>query len=189
MREAQMYTLAVFVGSLRKESFNKKLALALAELGKDLFHCNIISLDDIPMYNQDMEDDLPAPVVRIKQAVVEADAVLFITPEYNRSIPAVLKNAIDWCSRPSGKSVWPGKPAALAGTSAGVVGTAVAQAHLRSIMTTLAMCVMGQPEVYFIWNPSYFDTENRIVNEERKEFLRRFLNKFSAWIDMHGIKK
>ena len=184
-----MHTIAVFIGSLRKESFNKKLAAALAELGKDRFRCDIVSLDDVPMYNQDLENDLPAPVARIKQAVADADGVLFVTPEYNRSIPPVLKNAMDWCSRPVGKNSWGGKPAAIAGTSPGAVGTAAVQSHLRSVLTMLGMCVMGQPEVYIVWNPDYFDADNRIVDEKNRSFLTMFLSKFSAWIEMHGQKK
>jgi len=184
-----MHTIAVFVGSLRKESFNKKLATALAELGNGKLSLNIVHLDDVPMYNQDLEDNLPASVARIKKAVEEADGVLFVTPEYNRSIPPVLKNAMDWCSRPVGKNSWAGKPAALAGTSPGAVGTAAVQSHLRSVMAMLGMCVMGQPEVYIVWNPDYFDEDNRVVDEKNRSFLTLFLNKFSAWIDMHGYKK
>lgn len=184
-----MHTIVIFVGSLRKESFNKKLAHALAELGTGKLSINIAQLDDVPMYNQDLEENLPASVVRIKKAVEEADGVLFVTPEYNRSIPAVLKNAMDWSSRPSGKNSWVGKPAALAGISPGAVGTAAVQAHLRSVMATLGMCVMGQPEVYIIWNPSYFDTGNRVIDEKNRSFLTLFLDKFFAWIDIHGRKK
>jgi len=184
-----MFTVAVFVGSLRKESFNKKLALALKDLAKDTLAFNIVALDDVPMYNQDMETDLPAPVARIKQAVAEADGVLFVTPEYNRSIPPVLKNALDWCSRPPGKSVWTGKPVALAGTSPGAVGTAVVQAHLRSVMTMLGMCVMGQPEVYISWSHDYFDEQGRVAEEKNRSFLNLFLTKFAAWIEQHGCGK
>lgn len=184
-----MHTVAVFVGSLRKESFNRKLAQALAGMGEGKLSCNIVHLDDVPMYNQDLEDNLPSSVARIKKAVEEADGVLFVTPEYNRSIPPVLKNAMDWCSRPSGKNSWAGKPAALAGTSPGAVGTAAVQSHLRSVMTMLGMCVMGQPEVYIVWNPNYFDAGNRVVDEKNRSFLTLFLDKFSAWIDMHGPRK
>lgn len=183
-----MNTIAVFVGSLRKESFNKKLAQALAALGKDTLRFTIVELDDVPMYNQDLEDALPASVVRIKKAVEEADGVLFVTPEYNRSIPPVLKNAMDWCSRPAGKNSWAGKPAALAGTSPGAVGTAAVQSHLRSVMAMLGMCVMGQPEVYIVWTPDYFDADNRIADEKNRSFLTMFLGKFAGWIDMHGQK-
>ena len=184
-----MYTIAVFVGSLRKESFNKKLALALGELGKDKFRFTIVPLDDVPMYNQDLEEDLPVPVGRMKQAVAEADGVLLVTPEYNRSIPPVLKNALDWCTRPVGKSVLGGKPVALAGTSPGAVGTAAVQSHLRSVLAMLGMVVMGQPEVYIVWNPDYFDADNQVVDEKNRAFLTMFLAKFSDWISMHSSKK
>lgn len=184
-----MVTVAVFVGSLRKESFNKSLAVGLQELAKDNLTLNIVPLDDVPMYNQDLENDMPEPVLRIKQAVAEADGVLFVTPEYNRSIPPVLKNALDWCSRPPGKSVWAGKPAALAGTSPGVIGTAVAQSHLRSVMTILGMRVMGQPEVYVMWCEDYFDARGCVHDEKNRAFLNSFLAKFSTWIDRHGDKK
>lgn len=184
-----MKHIAVFVGSLRKESFNKKLALALAEIGKDLATFAVVPLDDVPMFNQDLEVDPPEPVVRMKRAVTEADGVLFVTPEYNRSIPPVLKNALDWCSRPYGKGVWAGRPAALAGTSPGVVGTAVVQSHLRSVMTMLGMCVMGQPEVYVVWRQEYFDEQGRVADAKDRDFLRNFLERFIAWTGRHcGIK-
>lgn len=184
-----MYTIAVFVGSLRKESFNKKLAEALALVGKDIFRFNIVPLDDVPMYNQDMEANFPAPVVRIKKAVAEADGVLLVTPEYNRSIPSVLKNSMDWCSRPYGENSWAGKPAALAGTSPGAVGTAAVQSHLRSVMAILGMIVMGQPEMYLIWNDDYFDAAGHVADEKNKDFLRQFLVRFSKWIELHGHKR
>jgi chromate reductase len=181
-----MHTIAVFVGSLRKESFNRKLALALAELGKDRFRFHILPLDDVPMYNQDLEGDLPEPVVRIKRAVKEADGLLLVTPDYNRSIPPVLKNAVDWCSRPFGASVLGGKPAAIAGTSPGMVGTAAVQAHLRSVLSMLGMVVMGQPEAYIVWKPEYFDADNRVADEKTRSFLTLFLDRFSAWVTRHG---
>lgn len=184
-----MYTVAVFVGSLRKESFNKKLAESLAFIGKDIFRFNIVPLDDVPMYNQDLEVDLPAPVVRIKEAVAEADGVLLVTPEYNRSIPSVLKNAMDWCSRPYGKNSWTGKPAALAGTSPGAVGTAAVQSHLRSVMAMLGMIVMGQPELYIVWSKEYFDEAGHVADEKNEAYLRQFLTRFSTWIEQHGQKR
>ncbi len=184
-----MHTIAVFVGSLRKESFNRKLALALAGLGKDTFRFTIVPLDDVPMYNQDLEDALPEPVVRMKQAVEAADGLLLVTPEYNRSIPPVLKNALDWCSRPSGKGVLSGKPVAIAGTSPGKVGTAAVQSHLRSVLAMLGMVVMGQPEVYIVWDSGYCDAENRVTDEKNRAFLLHFLETFNAWITMHGKRR
>lgn len=183
-----MLKVAVFVGSLRKESFNKKLAQAFMELGSDTFSFSMVSLDDVPMYNQDLENDLPASVVRIKKTVAESDGVLIVTPEYNRSIPPVLKNALDWCSRPYGKGVWAGKPTALAGTSPGAVGTAAAQSHLRSVMTMLGMIVMGAPEVYVVWNPQYFDATGRVAEENNRLYLQSYLTKFADWIRRHGEK-
>lgn len=184
-----MYTIAVFVGSLRKESFNKKLAQALMDIGKDKFTFSMIALDDVPMYNQDLESDLPAPVVRIKKQAAEADGVLFVSPEYNRSIPPVMKNALDWCSRPPGKSVWMCKPAAIAGTSPGAVGTAAGQSHLRSVMTILGMVVMGQPEVYIVWSQDYFTADGQVADEKNRVFLSLFLKKFAEWIEQHGNKE
>ena len=117
-----MHTIAVVVGSLRKASVNKKLAKALEKTGSDLFVFNTVDISAIPLYNQNLEDDLPPAVQAMKEQIAKADAVLFVTPEYNRSIPGVLKNVLDWGSRPYGQNVWAGKPAAMAGSSAGAVG-------------------------------------------------------------------
>jgi chromate reductase len=174
--------ITVFVGSLRKDSFNKKLALALAELGRDILTLQVTPLEDVPLYNQDMDADPPAAVLLMKKAAAEADGVLFVTPEYNRGIPAVLKNAIDWGSRPTGKGVWTGKPAAIAGISPGVIGTAVAQAQLRSILVMLGMKLMGQPEVYISGASGYFDATGNVAEEKNRKYLRNFLERFAEWI-------
>lgn len=182
-----MKTIAVFVGSLRKDSFNRQLAQGIAEIGSDLFTFRFVALEDVPMFNQDKELE-PCPAVEaMKQTVRDADAVLFVTPEYNRSIPAVLKNALDWCSRPAGKSVWGGKPAATAGTSPGNVGTAAVQQHLRSVMTMLGMEVMGQPELYIVCTPEFFDNAGHVANESTRKFFRMFLEKFDTWIDKVSV--
>lgn len=183
-----MHSIAVFVGSLRRESFNKKLALAMGGLGRDMFRFSMVDLDDVPMFNQDFEDDVPEPVRRIRHAVADADGVLLVTPEYNRSIPPVLQNALDWCSRPYGKGVWAGKPAALAGASPGAVGTAAAQAHLRSVMVMLGMCVMGQPEVCVQWTPDYLTEKGEVRDGKNRAFLAQFLAMFAAWVERHGQK-
>jgi chromate reductase len=174
--------IAVFVGSLRKDSFNKKLALALAELGKEFLDFEIVPLEAVPMYNQDLDSDPPQSVLSMKKAVSGADGVLFVTPEYNRGIPAVLKNALDWGSRPTGKGVWTGKPAATAGISPGAVGTAVAQSQLRPVLVMLGMCLMGQPEVYISGGPDYFDATGAVAEERNRKFLSGFLAGFARWI-------
>ena len=178
-----MYTIAVFVGSLRKESFNKKLAQALMDLGKDQFTFSVVALDDVPMYNQDLENDLPAPVARIKKQAAEADGVLFVTPEYNRSIPGVLKNVLDWGSRPMGANVWAGKPAAMTGTSEGSIGTAVAQSQLRSILGFLGMRLTVQPELYFQYRPGLIADDGSVTDEKTLKYLQRFLSAFKDWIN------
>ena len=129
--------LGVIVGSNRRESINRKLAQALAKLGSDNFDAKVLQIDDLPMYNQDNEQPVPAPVARFKGEIEASDALLFVTPEHSRSIPAVLKNAIDWGARPWGKTSWPGKPAAVIGTSGGAISTAVAQQHLRAVLGDL----------------------------------------------------
>ena len=177
-----MHTLAVIVGSLRKESMNKQLADNLARLGKDLFTCNFVDLGDVPMLNQDLEADLPAGVVRLKQSIKDSDAVLLVTPEYNRSIPALLKNAIDWASRPYGQNSWGGKPVAIAGLAPGNVGTAAAQAHLRSVITILGVKLMAQPELYLTNTEGFFDASGRVAAADTEEFLAGFMKKFAAWV-------
>ncbi|WP_298625896.1 NADPH-dependent FMN reductase [uncultured Legionella sp.] len=180
-----MLNIAVVVGSLRKDSFNKKLILALNKLNHPKLKFNILDLHDIPLYNQDLESNLPAPVVTFKKEISEADGILFATPEYNRSIPGMLKNIIDWGTRPYGNNSWTKKPAAVIGTSPGVIGTAAAQSHLRSILITVDTILLGQPEVYFVFKNDLIDEENNITNEETKKFLQNFLNAFSDWVECH----
>src|SRR5215472_5173114 len=129
--------VAVIVGSNRRDSINRKLAQALARLGEGRLGFHFVAIEDLPLYNQDLEGELPPSVVRFKSEIAAADAVLFVTPEHNRSIPAVLKNAIDWGARPYGQNSWSGKPAAITGTSPGALGTAAAQLHLRQVLGTL----------------------------------------------------
>lgn len=178
-----MYSLAVVVGSLRKDSINKKLALALEKLGKDLFTFNYVDIGSLPLFSQDLEEPLPEEVARMKKIVAECDAVLLVTPEYNRSIPGVLKNALDWGSRPAGSGVWANKPAAMAGTSGGGVGTAVAQSHLRSVAGFLGMRLTVQPELYIQDKPGLIAEDGTVGNEGTARFLTGFLTAFSAWID------
>ena len=146
--------LAVIVGSNRRESINRKLAQAMIRLGADKFDARLVRIDDLPMFNQDNEGTLPAEVVRFKDELARADGILIVTPEHDRSIPAVLKNAVDWGARPWGKNSWAGKPGFITGTSPGAIGTALAQQHLRSVMTGLGMILLGG-EAYITFKPTW----------------------------------
>ena len=174
------HKLAIVVGSNRRESINRKLAEALAKLGADAFEANFVKIDDLPMYNQDNEQPVPAPVARFKKEIEAADAVLFVTPEHSRSMPAVLKNAIDWGSRPWGKSSWPGKPAAIIGTSGGVISTAVVQQHLRAILGNLGLHVIGG-EAYIRFNPELIDAAGKVTDETVRGFLKTFIDNFAGF--------
>ncbi len=178
-----MFKVAMIVGSLRKESFNRKLALALDKLNHSQLQFLFLKIEDVPLYNQDLDEHLPASVARMKKEIAEANAVLIVTPEYNRSIPGVLKNIIDWGTRPYGKNVWAGKPCGIVGISPSNVGTAVSQSHLRSVMTMLDVRLMGLPEVYLVYKDGFFDNEGNIAVENTKKFLQDFLNCFSKWVE------
>ena len=142
------YNIAVIVGSLRKDSFNRKLATGLARLAPADFRFTQVRLDDLPLYNQDDDGQQAASVLRLKGEIKAAQGLLFVTPEYNRSIPGVLKNAIDHASRPYGQSAWAGKPAGVIGASVGAIGTAMAQQHLRNVLAYLDVPTLGQPEAF-----------------------------------------
>jgi chromate reductase, NAD(P)H dehydrogenase (quinone) len=177
-----MYTVAVIVGSLRRDSINRKLAKALAKLGQSKFRFNFVEIGDLPIYDEDLWQDPPASVLRMKNEIESADAVLFVTPEYNRSITPALKNAIDWGTRPWGKNSWAGKPASIVGTTPGAIGTAVAQTHLRSVAVVLDVILMGQPEVYFVNKPGLIDENDDITDDTTREFLEGWLARFESWI-------
>ncbi|KAB7630361.1 NADPH-dependent FMN reductase [Stenotrophomonas rhizophila] len=180
------YKIAVLVGSLRKGSHNQALAHALEKLatGKAVF--SYVEIGDLPLYNQDFDKDYPSQGLRLKQQIRDADAVLFVTPEYNRSVPGVLKNAIDLGSRPYGDSAFAGKPAAVIGASIGVIGTALAQQHLRNILAYLDMPVLGQPEAFLHFKEGLIDAHGTISNEGTKDFLQGFVDTFIAWVGTHG---
>lgn len=177
-----MLNIIVIVGSLRKESFNKRLALALDNLNHPQLKFSFPQLDDIPVYNQDLDENMPASVLRLKNEISSADGILFVTPEYNRSIPGMLKNIIDWGSRPYGKNSWAGKPAAIIGTSPSSVGTAVAQSHLRSILVALDTILLGLPEVYLSYKEGLIDDRHHITVEATQKFLQKFLDLFTQWL-------
>jgi chromate reductase len=173
--------IAVIVGSNRRESINRKLARALAKLGAGKFDANFVRIDDLPMFNQDLEGNLPAEVVRFKDDIARGDGVLIVTPEHDRSIPAVLKNAVDWGARPYGKNAWAGKPAFITGTSAGAIGTALAQQHLRSVMTGLGMILLGG-EAYITFKPNLIDDQGNIGDDSTRKFLQGFADRFAALV-------
>ena len=167
--------LAVVVGSNRRESINRKLAQALARLGEGAFDSSFVQIDDLPMFNQDLEPNRPESTLRLKREIEAADAILIVTPEYNRAIPAVLKNAIDWASRPYGKSSWAGKTVAVTGTSGSAVGTAAAQQELRMILTNLAGVVVGS-QVFINYKDGMFDAEHNVTDETTRGFLQGFVD-------------
>ena len=170
--------VAVIVGSNRRDSINRKLAQALAKLGADRFEANFLRIDDLPMFNQDLEGNLPAEVVRFKNELARADGVLIVTPEHDRSIPAVLKNAVDWGARPWGKNSWAGKPAFITGTSPGAIGSALAQQHLRAVMVSLGTILLGG-EAYVTFKPNLIDADGNIGDESTRRFLRGFIDRFA----------
>jgi len=170
--------LGVIVGSNRRDSINRKLAEALVKLGGAAFDANFIQIDDLPMYNQDNEQPVPSAVARFKGEVEGSDALLFVTPEHSRSIPAVLKNAIDWGARPWGKTSWPGKPAAVIGTSGGVISTAVAQQHLKAVLNTQGLNLIGG-EAYVQFKPEMIDADGGVPDETVRGFLKGFVDRFT----------
>lgn len=174
--------LAVVVGSNRRDSINRKLALALAKLGADKFDANFVRIDHLPMFNQDLEGSLPPEVVRYKNELAQADGILIVTPEHDRSIPAVLKNAIDWGARPYGQNSWAGKPAFITGTSPGAIGSALAQQHLRSVMVSLGTFLQGG-EAYVTFKPNLIDEHDNIADESTRKFLQGFIDRFAFLVE------
>jgi chromate reductase len=177
-----MFRVAVFVGSTRDTSSNMKLARALEKLAAGRLAFDYIDIASLPFYDEALWDNPPPEVVRLKADITAADAVLFVTPEYNRSIPGILKNAIDWPSRPFGESVWHDKPGAIAGATGGVSGTAAAQTHLRSILPVVGVALMGQPEIYFQSRPGAIDDELNFTDERVKSNLNIWVDQFVKWI-------
>lgn len=180
------YTIAVIVGSVRSESMNRKLANALAKLAPPEFTFRNLDIGDIPIYNYDNEENPSEPVRRLKSEIKAAQGVLFITPEYNRSIPGALKNAIDQASRPYGQSAWSGKPAGVMGISSGPIGTTAAQQHLRNILAYLDMPTLGQPEVFLHGKDGFFDSGGNIADPKTKEFLQGWMDRYTDWIKKHA---
>lgn len=179
--------LGIIVGSNRRDSINRKLAQALARLGSGAFESRFIRIDDLPMYNQDAEQPVPDTVARFKAEVEASDALLFVTPEHSRSIPAVLKNAIDWGSRPWGKTSWPNRPAAIIGTSGGVISTAVAQQHLRAVLGDLGLHVIGG-EAYVQFKPELIDDQSEVTDASVRDFLKSFMERFATFAGRFAVR-
>ena len=179
------YDVAVLVGSPRKDSFTRKLALAMAGLAPETLRLRIVEIGALPHYNQDEEASPAADVTAFREAIKAADAVLFVTPEYNRSVPGVLKNAIDTGSRPYGKSIWKGKPAAVVSQSQGAIGGFGANHHLRQSLGHHDMPTRGQPEVYLGLGAQALDDKGGFAKPETRDFIASFLTAFESWIARH----
>ena len=177
-----MINCAVFVGSIRKGSYNKRLAHAMETLGAGVFTFTYVNIENLPLMNEDIENPLPPSVQAAKSIVEASQAVLFVTPEYNRSIPGVLKNAIDWCSRPYGANSFNGKPGAVVGIAPGPLGTSAAQAHLKSSLLMLGVSLMGAPEIYLTGKDEYFSPDGSLANPNNTVFIQSFLTQFAAWV-------
>jgi chromate reductase, NAD(P)H dehydrogenase (quinone) len=173
--------IAVVVGSIRRDSFNRKLATAIAKLAPVEFSFKQVRIDDLPLYNQDDDASPAEPVKRLKAEITAARGLVFVTAEYNRSIPGVLKNAIDHASRPYGKSVWGGKPAGVLGVSVGAVGTAVAQQHLRGVLAYLDVPTLGQPECFIQAKEGLFDEAGNIGAGSAK-FFQLWMDRYVTWV-------
>jgi chromate reductase len=178
-------TILGIAGSLRKASFNRSTLRAAQQLVPDGVRLEIFDLDGIPPFNQDDEGHPPERVTLFKQRIRAADAILLVTPEYNYSIPGVLKNAIDWASRPYGDSAWEGKPAAIMGASVGPLGTSRAQYHLRQVFVFLNMYPLNRPEVMIANAPQRFDEKGNLVDEDTKAHIRKLLEALVAWTQHH----
>ena len=175
--------VAVVVGSLRRGSFNRKMAVALAALAPESMKLEIVEIGELPFYNQDLDTEQPpAPWAAFRQRIARADAVLFLTPEYNRSVPGVLKNAIDVGSRPYGKSAWAGKPGGVISVSPGAIGGFGANHHLRQSLVFLNIPVLQQPEAYIGGADKLFAEDGSIANPSTREFMLKYLAAFEQWI-------
>jgi chromate reductase, NAD(P)H dehydrogenase (quinone) len=175
--------IAVVVGSLRKESINRRLAQAVVKLAPAHITFTWLRMDDLPLYNQDDDGSQHASVLRLKKEISAAHALLFVTPEYNRSIPGVLKNALDHASRPYGTSAWAGKPAAVIGASTGSTGTSMAQQHLRNVLAYLDVPTLGQPEVFIHVKEGLFAADGSLANPGTQKFLQGWMNRYVEWVE------
>jgi chromate reductase, NAD(P)H dehydrogenase (quinone) len=176
------FSVGYFVGSLAQKSINRKLAHALVRLAPNELEMREIAYGDLPLYSYDYDADYPAPARALKDSIAGVDAVLFVTPEYNRSIPGALKNAIDWASRPYGQNSFTRKPSGVIGTSPGKIGTAVGQQHLRSILGYCNSPQMNAPEAYIQFTPDLIDDRGKVSVQSTEQFLREFMQEFCNFI-------
>ncbi len=181
--------VAVLVGSLRRDSVSRKVARALESVAPGTLRLEPVGIGALALYDQDLEGDAPPqPWTEFRERIRAVDAVLFVTPEYNRSVPGALKNAIDVGSRPSGKSVWAGKPAAIVSVSPGALGAFGANHHLRQSMVFLNMPMMQQPEAYVGHAAGLFDAHGNLINDSTREFFTRFMAAFAHWIERNAAQ-
>jgi chromate reductase len=178
------YEIAVVVGSLRRDSFNRKLANAIVKLAPPEFSFKQVQIGDLPLYNQDDDANQAESVKRLKSEIKASQGLLFVTAEYNRSIPGVLKNAIDHASRPYGQSAWAGKPAGMLGVSVGAIGSAMAQQHLRNVLAYLDVPTLGQPEAFVQAKEGLFDEAGNL-GPDSKKFLQSWMDQYVAWVKKH----
>ncbi len=179
------YKIGVIVGSLSKDSINRKLAKALEKLAPDTLEFVDVPIANLPLYNWDLDDDYPLEAVSFKETIARMDALLYVTPEYNRSIPGALKNAIDWASRPHGQGVL-GRPSAVIGASGGNLSSAVGQQHLKQILMFMNAPQMAQPEGYVHFTPGLIDDEGNVSSKGTEDFLSSWMKAFSNFVGMHS---
>ncbi len=179
------YRIGIIVGSIRKDSLNRQLSNALIKLGPPNFNFKHIEIADLPIYNQDLDGKQPEIVNKFKKEISQSQGLIIVTPEYNRSIPGVLKNALDQGSRPYGQNAWAEKPTGILGVSIGTIGTALAQQHLRNILAYLDAPTLGQPEAFIHAKEGLFDTAGNIT-EQNKQFFQTWMDKYSEWVKKHA---
>ena len=183
---ATPYSVVVIVGSLRKESFTLKIANSLTKLAPDTLKLNVVTLHDISFFNQDLEAAAPADWLKFRETLQKSNAVLFVTPEYNRSIPGVLKNAIDVGSRPYGKSSFLGKPIGIVSNSPGPLGGISAAKHLQNILPGISGPILGQPEIYLNGVGDAFDDKGELIKESLQAVLKQYIDAFAAFVEKHN---
>lgn len=176
------YKIGYFVGSMSSTSINRRLASALVQLAPQELDLNEIVIRYLPLYSQDYDADFPAVARKFKQAIADSDGLLFVSPEYNRSIPGGLKNSIDWASRPEGKNAFARKPAGIIGTSPGSIGTAVAQSHLRGVLSFCNMWLMTDVEAYIQFRPNAIGEDGTVNNESTAEYLKNYMRQFHHFV-------